>query len=215
MIRTSLNMQRMALFLTPMSGQQIEHPDEEMLERFVLNRCTDGELELIETHVIGCEACVCKLEKLEEELVNLKAGCELYLEHLTTRQKAKQPSWFRFIAVPAFSLAGALAAGLFVTTIVPRDVTLSAYRDSQITTVPQWQRLRIHLNASDLPPGPVTVQIVDDRGIEHWKGIGTVTAGQVQIEVPPVRQSGEHFVRIENPQGDLLREFAVQPKLIP
>jgi hypothetical protein len=205
----------MALFLTPMSGQMIDHPDGETLERFVLNRCREGELDLVETHVIGCEACVRKLEQLEEEIANLKAGGELYLQHLTARKPAQQRSWFRFIAVPAFSLAGALAAGLFVTTVLPRDVALSAYRDSQITTVPEWRRLRIHLNANDLPPGPVTVQIVDDRGIEHWKGTAAVSGDQVVFEVPPIRQAGEHFVRIADSNGDLLREFAVRPKLIP
>ena len=205
----------MALFLTSMSGDLIDHPDEETLERFILNRCKEGELEMVEMHVIGCESCVESLETLEEDLLNLKSGGELYLKHLTRKGGGADGFRFRFFAVPAVSIAGALAAGLCITTLLPRDVTLWAYRDSRITTVPQWQRLRMNLNARDLPAGPVTVQIVDDQGVECWKGAGNVSGDQVQIEVPAIKESGEHFVRLEDAHGELLREFAVQPKLFP
>lgn len=208
-------MERTAFFLTSMSGELSNHPDEEMLERFILNRCEDGELEVIETHVIGCESCVQKLEILEEDLLNLKSGGELYLRYLARKNSGAKRSWFRFFAVPAISMAGALAACLCISTLAVRDVTLSAYRDSQITIVPQWRPLRMHLNASDLPAGPVTVQIVDEQGGERWKGAANISGDQVQVEVPAIRQSGEHFIRLEDRNGELLREFAVQPKLVP
>ena len=206
-------MERMALFLTSMSGELIDHPDEDSLERFIMNRCDAAELEMVETHVIGCETCVQKLEMLEEGLVNLKSGGELYLKHLTSKRVAER-SWLRFFAVPAISMAGALIACICIS-MTARDITLSAYRDSQITTVPEWQRLRMHLNARDLPMGPVTVQLVDEQGVERWTGEGTVSGDQVQVEIPAIRQSREHFIRIEDQNGELLREFAVQPKLIP
>jgi hypothetical protein len=205
-------MEPLTLFLTRMNGEHIKHPDEETLERFVLNRCREDELELVETHIIGCESCVERLEVLEQELLNIKSGAELYLASL---QKQKQPKtrWnFKFFAVPAFSLAAAAAALFCVTLTTPRDVNLAAYRGSEVTAVPRSHPLRMHLNARDLPAGPVIVEVVNDQGTEIWHGDTTISGDQVQVKVPGIHNSGEYFVRLEDKQGELLREFAIQPK---
>ncbi|MBV8071720.1 MAG: hypothetical protein JO270_17550 [Acidobacteriaceae bacterium] len=205
----------MALFLTSMSGNLTDHPSEDALERFILNRCEQDELEIVETHVIGCESCVARLEILEEELLNIKTGGELFLKHSLSKTQKLDRSWIRFFSIPAFALATAAAALICVSTMVPRDVTLSAFRGSEIAPVPEWHRLRIHLNARDLAPGPVKVELVDDQGVQRWHGESSVAADQVQVDMPAIRRSGEHFIRLEDQQGELLREFAIQAKLIP
>ena len=55
-----------------------DHPAEEALERFLLHHSRQEELELLEIHILGCEACVNRLEKLEPEI----AATKLALEHL-------------------------------------------------------------------------------------------------------------------------------------
>lgn len=198
------------VFLTPMSGEHIKHPDEETLERFVMNRCREDELELVETHILGCDSCVARLETLEGEILDIKNGAELYLQSL---QKQPKTRWnFKFFAVPAFSMAAAAAAFVCFTFLTPRDVNLAAYRGSEVTAVPQGHALRMHLNARDLSPGPVTVEVVNDQGTETWKGSSTVSGDQVKVEIPAIHNSGEYFVRLEDKQGELLREFAIQPK---
>lgn len=203
-------MEPLTLFLTSMNGEHIKHPDEETLERFILNRCREDELELVETHIIGCESCVERLETLEQEMLNIKSGAELYLAGL---QKEPKRRWnFKFFAVPAFSLAAAAAAFVFVTFTTPRDVNLAAYRGSEVTAVPEGHSLRMHLNARDLPAGPVTVEVVTDQGTETWKGTSTISGDQALVQIPAIRNSGEHLVRLEDKQGNLLREYAIQPK---
>jgi hypothetical protein len=209
-------MERMMLFFTPKNGEQTTHPDEETLERFIMNRCREDELEVIEAHVIGCEACVERLETLEQELLDIKSGAALYLESLQkqeTREKKPKTRWsFKFFAVPAFSMAAAAAAFVFATFVTPRDVTLSAYRGSEVAAVPQGHSLRLHLNARDLPAGPVTIEVVGDDGTETWKGNSTVAGDQAKVEIPAIRNPGEYLVRLEDKQGEVLREFAIRPE---
>lgn len=202
------------LFLTPRSGEHIQHPDEDTLERFVLSRCREDELEVVETHILGCESCVERLEALEGEILDVKAGAELYLQGMQKQPKTRwNLNWnFKWFAVPAFSMAAAAAALVCFTFVTPHDVNLAAYRGSEVATVPQGHTLRMHLNARDLPAGPVTVEVVNDQGAETWKGSSTVAADQVKVEIPALHGSSEYFVRLEDKQGELLREFAIQPK---
>ena len=69
-----------------MQNTPLEHPSEEMLERYVLHQSTELELDTIETHVLACESCVARLEDLEAYIGILRqAHQELQLE------EAKQP----------------------------------------------------------------------------------------------------------------------------
>ena len=68
------------------------------------------------------------------------------------------------------------------------------------------------MNARDLPAGPVTVEVVTDQGIETWKGTSTISGDQALVQIPAIRNSGQHLVRLEDKQGNLLREYAIQPK---
>jgi anti-sigma factor RsiW len=58
-------MEKAVKFLTLMNGPNPDHPSEDSLERFLLNRCEVDELEIVETHIFACEACVTRLETLE------------------------------------------------------------------------------------------------------------------------------------------------------
>ena len=204
------------LFFTPKNGEQIKHPDEETLERFIMNRCREDELEVIEAHVIGCESCVERLETLEQELLDIKSGAALYMESLQKKEnleKKPKTRWnFKLFAMPAFSMAAAAAAFVCATSVTPRDVNLSAYRGSEVATVPQGHSLQLHLNARDLPAGPVTVEVVGDDGAETWKGNSTIADDQAKVEIPAIRNPGEYLIRLENKQGEVLREFAIRPE---
>ncbi|MBV8552499.1 MAG: hypothetical protein JOY54_14445 [Acidobacteriaceae bacterium] len=205
-------MERARLFLTYMTQPHLDHPDDEAIERFAMNRCEHDEQEAIDTHIIGCPWCVDRLEKLQDEILDIKVGGTLFLRS----QAARKRSWLKRWTIPSLSLAGlaALAAALVLLTS-PHDVNLSAYRGSEVVTVPQWRPLHLHLNARDLDAGPVIVQIVDDRGMEIWKGRSTVAQEQVDTRAPAVRNPGEHFIRLEDGDGSVLREFAIEVKLFP
>lgn len=212
-------------FLPAMQNINLDHPTEDELELFVLGQSQEQELEQIETHILACESCVSRLEKLEFEISAMK----LSLLEMQREQPAKAAAkhgnrWTIRFGVPKFSLVGAVAAVALAIIVVPAflqrggpvaQVSLSTYRGAEASTVPEGRRLQVHLNASDLAEGRVLVDIVDASGAEVWKARAAIHNEQVEVLVPPITERGTHFLRLYAPtethaEGDLLREFAFQ-----
>jgi anti-sigma factor RsiW len=205
----------------------LDHPTEETLERFVLNRSGDEELEIVETHILACDSCVARLEYLENEIADIKtAAAEVRLDAVQREYSAPKVSWRSWFTVPKLSWAGAVAALALGIALTPQfihragpvaEVSLTAYRGLENPIVPAREPLHLHLNAADLPEGAVAVQIVNQQGSSVWKGSSEIRHDQVNITVPSMTKSGTHFLRLyqiskDNPQGELLREFAFQVK---
>ena len=53
--------------LYPMQNTKPDHPTEDELERYILDRSRDEELEGLETHILACESCV-TIQDLEFEI---------------------------------------------------------------------------------------------------------------------------------------------------
>jgi len=200
----------------------VEHPTEDVMERFLLHQSGDEELEAIETHILACESCVSRLEALQEFIDTAKVAMrEMHLEATEKAvQKQKRQSWF---SVKSLSLAGAAAAIALAIAVVPRlmpnhpaaNVDLSAYRGLERTVVPKGWPLHIRMNANDLAEGPVEIEVVDREGTELWKGNTAILHESAEVNIPKIKVPGPYFVRVYravdgNPEGDLLREFAVQ-----
>ncbi len=203
----------------------LDHPTDEALERFLLNHANEEELEIVETHILACESCVTRLEDLEFLITATKLALQEVRSEQLANQAAKQKtSWKSWITVPRLSWAGGLAVVALGVAIVPQlaqrhttDIALSAYRGLDISTVPEGRPLHVSLNANDLGSGPVTVQLVDSRGLRLWQGSSDIQNEKVDISVPRISQVGTHFIRLYSPksgnaEGDLLREFAFQVK---
>ncbi len=201
-----------------------EHPTEDAMERFLLHQSGEEELDAIETHILACEPCVSRMEELEGYVATTKLALqELRLEAAQKAAKAEtRQSWF---SPRKLSFAGAAAALVLAMTLVPRlnhggpaaEVSLSAYRGTETALVPEGRRLHVRLNANDLADGPVTVEVVDAQGAEIWKGAAAVHQELAEVNVPQIKKSGAHFIRMYrafggDPEGDLLREFPVRVK---
>jgi len=202
-------------FRTQMNDCYRDHPDEEALERFILHKCSEEELEIVETHVLACESCVAQLETLELDIAATKMALES-LEAMPQRKQAANAvsAWKSWFTIPRLSLASgaaALACGAIFLS-VPHDVAMTAYRGTETTIVSEWRPLHMRLNAADLNEGPVKVELVDRLGSPVWKGSATVQHDAIDVHLPRITQSGTHYLRLYNPQGDLLREFAFQVK---
>ncbi len=199
--------------------QYLEHPNEEALERFLLHRSEEPELEIVETHMLACDSCVERLEILETQIAATKIALqEFQLEAQRKASAREKHSWkFRF-GTAGLSFAGAVACvALAVGAFSPAQVHLSAYRGVETSLVPEWRPLHMHLNATDLAQGPVAVQLVDSQGTELWKDASAVKNDQVDVHLPRIRKTGNYFVRLYEPakgtaEGDLLREFAFKVK---
>lgn len=210
-----------------MQNSYYDHPAEEALERFLLHQCTDEELETVETHVLACGACVARLEALESTVADLRLGYDALRQENAVAVAANQhrsvKTWF---TVPNFAWAGAGAvavAGLAITPLLVRhpapsaDVSLIAYRGSEVTSVPERRPLHVHLNAAELPEGPAVVELVNDAGALLWQRAAEIRHESADVIAPQIEQPGSYFVRLyaaaqDHRPGQLLREFALQAK---
>ncbi|MFL6352464.1 MAG: hypothetical protein ACJ74Z_11520 [Bryobacteraceae bacterium] len=214
-----------------MQNTKRHHPTEDELERFILNRSTDEELEDLEVHILACESCVTRLEDLELQIRATKVALQdMRREELAKAALPEERSWKAWLAVPnwlaapKFSLAGAVVAVALGVIIIPAflpqpapvaQVSLSAYRGEESSIVPAGHRLELHLNTTDLAEGPVLASVVDLRGAELWKGTATIHHERADVRLPPINGKGAHFLRLYAPteatsDSGLLREFAFQ-----
>jgi anti-sigma factor RsiW len=202
----------------------LEHPEEEVLERFVLHQSGEEETEVVETHILACDSCVSRLEALEVEVAAMKLALQEIRKNeavadVAARQKASGRNWF---SLPKLSMAAgvaALALGLVVipqlrngTGVLPvAQVSLVANRGSEFTVVPKGRPLHVVLNANDLNEKQLEVRLVDANGTELWKGSIAVQQNRASVDLPKIDSTGEDYVRLYAPttQGEpeLLREF--------
>lgn len=205
--------------------QYLEHPNEEALERFLLRRSEEPEIEMVETHILACDACVERLEILETQIAATKIALQEFQMQAERKASAREKrpwrgnrSWKPGFGTAGLSFAGAVAClALVVGLFSPAQVHLSAYRGIETPLVPEWRPLHMHLNATDLANGPVAVQLVNGEGAEIWKGASAIRNDQVDVNMPRLTKTGNYFVRLYEPskggaEGDLLREFAFRVK---
>ncbi|HMF75698.1 MAG TPA: hypothetical protein VK604_08570 [Bryobacteraceae bacterium] len=114
-----------------MTDPYSDHPKEEALESFLLNRLPEAELEIVETHILACEFCIEQLESLEVLIAATKATAMKPEARQTHPQfiGASVP-WKDLFSFPKLSLAGVFCAATVGAILfsVPREVNLSAYR---------------------------------------------------------------------------------------
>jgi hypothetical protein len=218
-----------------------DHPSEEALERFLLNRSENEELETLETHILACDNCISRLETLELQIADLKAALTLSEEARIQRElnQNKQPFWKGWFTVSSMSWAGAACAALalglavlphsFMRTYIGRTAqvdlsacsgsdpdTLASCRGLDTAVLPENRPLDLRLATTDIPAGPVDVQVVTSNGSEIWQGHSTVNREHAEVKLPGISQPGPYFLRFYS-QGsgvdrELLREFRFEVK---
>ena len=200
------------------NAKSVSHPSEDLLEKFAQQRCNEEELEVVETHILGCEICVTKLEEIEDFLNAFQPGYEEFRRSRSWPVKRSSFQWGIGIAA-----AAVLGVGL---SFVPRlsnhgisslpavQVQLSAERGNEAVIAPASRSLHIRLTATDLPQGTLAVEAVNAFGNSVWKGATEVTHEEATVSLPPMAP-GYYFLRLyagTKDESDLLREFAFQIK---
>jgi hypothetical protein len=196
-----------------------DHPAIDVLERFVLHRCSENELEIVEAHVLACESCVFTLENLEVEL----AATKLALEQIAARQQEnvpnaepRRPFWRSWFSVPTFSWAGVgLAACAFcLFAFTPARVQLEANRGTANVVVPEWRNAHLSLIERGLPAGSLQAEIVSETGSLVWSGTAQSAQGEAKLDLPRMIHPGTYFARLYAPgaQHDLFAEFRFEVK---
>lgn len=202
--------------------ENLQHPSEEALERFVLHQLQDEELEGVESHILACDDCVSRLEFLEVQVAATKVALsDLHQEKVAKNYAKEKTSSWSWLKVSSYSLASMAAAAMLTFVVIPGSTTverdLSSYRGSETIELPANHPLFLHLNAEDLKAAPVAVEMVSAEGNEIWKGNSIVSNQKVDAHLPKISEKGNYLLRLysSNPvksQGGLLREFAVEVK---
>jgi hypothetical protein len=202
---------------TIMNEPYRDHPTEDALERFLLNQSEKEQLEIVEMHLLGCEACVTRLETIELDIRVIKVALRSWQteprSRIATTSHASWPTLPRLLFASA-ALATCALALTFVS--VPRQIILKANRGAENTLVSQWLPLDLHLNAGDLSPGPVHVEIVDAQGGKIWQAEAIIKNDDLDVKVVRLTVAGQYFLRVfsasKDSAGGLLREYGIAAK---
>jgi hypothetical protein len=221
-----------------MTNPNLAHPNEEALERFLLRRSDDQELELVETHILACEDCITRLEALETQLVDLKTALVAARDEQLQQQFAQRPSfWGKWLTFRHVSWAGAACAALAVAFVVTpgvrhpnsipvterslsacaaSDANLASCRGVETAALPAGTPLSLRLDTTDIPAGPVDAQIVNGNGREIWQGQTAVQNQRAELKLPRIGEPGPYFLRLYAPSAssehELLREYRFEVK---
>jgi hypothetical protein len=202
-----------------MQTSYFDHPAVDVLERFVLRRCSEDELDVVETHMLACPSCVGTLESLEIEI----AATKLALQQITVEQQEKASAreqrsrfWKSWFSVPTLSwgAAGLAACAFCLFAFVPTNVELKADRGETTVIVPEWRNARLTLHDEGLPAGTLQAEVVSGTGSLVWSGRAASAQGEAQLKLPRMTQSGTYFARVYTPgaEHDLLAEFRFEVK---
>jgi hypothetical protein len=194
------------------------HPTDNTLEECILRQMKEQEVETVETHVLGCEYCLVRLERLEVHIAAMKLALrDLQAEETigAIEGRAKWP----LLLVPRLSWV-AIAALIAICASLPQiighrnaapEVTLRTYRGADMPVIVGRRRTTLALDASDLPQGGVSVQVVDINGLQVWNGRTAIHEDVAHLTLPQLDTQGSYLLRLYSSAGhdgpQLLREF--------
>jgi hypothetical protein len=203
------------------------HVGDEALERFILRHSDETELEVVETHILACDACVDRLEAMEIEIAATKLALRRIRQEKAMRSlaAARQTSWRRWFTMTRLSMAGAMAVIALGIMIAPRfeqrnapvaQLTLTSFRGQEIPTVPANTPVHAVFEASDLPAGALSAKLVDEQGKAAWEGTVQIQQTQASIKLPKIQKPGRYLLQLFSPgntnQAEEVREFSFEVK---
>jgi hypothetical protein len=220
-----------------MKHRDLEHPVEDILERYLIRHALAGEVAVVETHLLICDSCRKCLDELEEYRSVIREGfAQLETEHEKQARSAAVPvrvHQFRDpmkrslnLALPRWSwMPTAVVFAFIVILAMPAmrpsantlEVSLTAERGSDTNrfVVPSGRDFLLYLDSAGLPVGRVLVEIVDDNGGKVNQQQSSADSNRVTTAEPPLAK-GTYYVRLyvsndSQPSPDrLLREFVLQ-----
>ena len=203
-------------------GAAVQFPDnrhaaDDVLERYSMGRLAGPELAEFEKHLLVCECCQDRLAREDSFIQGVRlAGAVLQQPRAALRPrlpKLPKLAW-------AFGLAGAVLAvvgGIEWRTLrhsadPPAMILLRTTRGPETPTLaaPAGKPLTVTLDLTGLPQLPAyKLEIVDAGGRPAFQSTEALRNNQLQATLASGLAAGAYFVRLYNPAGELLREYAL------
>jgi hypothetical protein len=134
------------------------HPTDNALEEYVFQRLSENQIEAMEIHMLACESCVDRLEGLELHIATLKCALGSSQAEQTAGIPELQPRNWNWRPMPQVSWI--LVAALITMCVAPlhiarrsrpaSEVSLHAYRGSDVDSVPQGRSVLLHFRRRGL-----------------------------------------------------------------
>jgi len=184
------------------------HVDTEELERYSLGRLPEEKAPSLEEHLLLCEACRLRLEKIDGYTKAMARAAE------SLRRPKAWGVWRQV------SILAAAACILLVLSFALRGpgqpqpalaVSLIATRaNGSGAAVPAGRSLELHPDLTGLPASPAyRVEMVEGNGSPVWSG--RLIPPENAVQASPQRR-GLYFVRVYSDEGQLLREYGLELK---
>lgn len=196
--------------------ENLQHPSDEVIEQYSLNRLADTEVERMEEHLLLCEHCQDRVELADGFITATKQALrEIQREELENPPKAS--FWERWRSPMPRFVFGAVAALALVLVIVPRrapesqTIDMTSYRSVSAPTAKANANLSLNLNTEGLPQQPsYWIDVVNGRGASVWQGESRAE-GTVVKAAPGQLSADQYWVRIYPAQSQpkLIREFSL------
>jgi hypothetical protein len=191
----------------------LPHPNEEILEEYVLHRLPETLAAQVEEHLLICHSCQDAVATTDRFIATLK---------VSTSQPA--PWWSILPSLASrTSLAPMVALVILALVVVwkhpqeasaPVAVSLSSLRGlSPLASAPAGKPLRLSIDLPDLvSTGEYRVEVVDAAGSPRWKGAVSDIHGRLVATISKPLENGVYWVRLYGRDSELLREFGLSAK---
>jgi len=199
----------MGIVLHPITSC-LPHPDEEVLEAYVLHRLPEALTAPVEEHLLICHRCQDAVAAIDQFVASMKF--------------AGRPSAAP-VASPVFSgfrsMASIAALVLLALVVVwkyppgapvsPVTVTLSSLRAANpLSPAPAGKPLNLSIELPDLKSEKYyRVEVVDAAGSLAWQGPVTESDGRLIATISRPLGDGVYWVRLYGANSELLREFGL------
>jgi hypothetical protein len=195
------------------------HPSPDELENCLLDRSSEQERQIVEEHLLVCDACRDALQDIHATILARNWA----LEDLEHDQSAPSRKWVRF-AIPARAYAGCAAALIALLSwtysvrtgspVSESRVSLTATRSggaSQSAFAVAGSRVTLNLDTSSLPStGRYLIEVVDLAGTRVWGGAVAARTPTLTVRLAKPIRAGRYWVRLNDLNGIALREFELR-----
>ena len=202
-----------------MSKTHLPHIPEDTLELYSMGRLSESEIEVVEEHLLVCNACQDSLQETEDFVRAFRAAVpELEIEPELQSEAGWrdrwQNWWGKLFAIPAPMIAAAACAVLAFVILVPRHtptavVDLQAMRGAEAASIaPPDASLTLNLSLRGLEnPGPLRMEIADEVG-NIVRRADTTRSGERATAKTDGLKAGAYWVRLYS-GSELLREYGL------
>lgn len=187
------------------------HPNEEILEEYVLHRLPEPLVAQVEEHLLICPLCQDAITETDQFVAALRAA------PVQPAPATVRPGWLDTHLVAVLAL---VILAIVVVWNHPQDastpvaVSLSSLRGtSPLSPAPAGKALQFSIDAPDLLSGrEYGVEVVDATGGPVWKGALSDIDGKLVATMSKPLVRGVYWVRLYGANSEPLREFGLSAK---